>query len=87
MRPALLFGRRERDIPITRESLPVASPRGLCRGDVVRDVLFPLTIERVASFDGDSARVVFESGDTCLIRHLFGTYEHADGAPIDGVGR
>ncbi len=86
MSAALLFGRRERDIPIGRELPPVATPRGLCRGDVVRDTLFPLTIERVASFDGVSARVLFESGDWCLIRHMARSYEHADGAPIDGVG-
>lgn len=76
-----LFGRRERDIPVGRELPAAAAPRELCIGDVVRDRLFPLAIERVASFEAH--RVRFESGDFCFLSVLAVGYEHADGAPIE----
>lgn len=73
-------------IVVVRDRPEIDSPRPLLIGDVVRDVRFPLAIERVSSFDGDTARVVFESGDTCFYRLMARVYAHADGAPIDGFG-
>jgi hypothetical protein len=72
--------------PVSRERPADAEPRGLRLGDVVRHRTIPLVIERVVRFDGDAAALVFESGSRCLLREMAATYEHADGAPIDGVG-
>jgi hypothetical protein len=87
MRVVLLFGRRNRDIPVYREFPLAERPRVLSVGDVVRDRLFPLAIERVASVNETANAVVFESGDHVPTRWCARAYEHADGAPISRVQR